>query len=107
MFSDYFCINAGYKPIQSELSKEGKQINCVDYMRKFILEELKLTNEESAILEEIRNYNLENMTNKQLKLLHKRRCKVCGKIKSEDDFYYYLSTCKDCYNAERKQKRKK
>ncbi len=55
MFDVFFNIQASYKPIQSEITKEGKQINCVDYMRKFIINELKLSDEELKIICE--NFN--------------------------------------------------
>ena len=110
MLDDFFNIRAIYKPIrqiQSELTKEGKQINCVDYMRKFIIDALKLTDDEIKILNKIRHFGLENMTNKQLKPLNKRRCKVCNTIKPLTDFYYHLATCKECYNAGRKKRKKR
>lgn len=109
MYDDFYNIRAIYKPIQpiqSEITKEGKQINCVDYMRKFILAELKLNEEEIKILNEIRHYGIENMINKQLKLLNKRRCKICNEIKPLSDFYNHFATCKECYNAGRKKRKK-
>lgn len=106
MFDDFFNIQASYKPIQSEITKEGRQINCVDYMRKFILDELKLSDEELKILDEIRFYKFGYMTNDELKILNKRRCKICKQIKPVSDFYPRFKICKECYNAGRKNKRK-
>ena len=92
------------------------ELNAVEYLHEFIETYLALTFKEeqffnaSNINEKLDKFYFENNLipnqKKHLKKLGFKVCNACKKRLELDEFYSNMCVCKNCYNKQRKLKRK-